>query len=240
MNKETTGETSSGTENVARIETETAANIQRLGVLGGTFDPLHYGHMLIADTARVQLKLDRVLFSPAGQPPHKSPAQPSPAPDRVAIVQAALSEANQPAFHLSRVDLDRPGPHYTVDALTLLCRHYPAAQIWLLIGGDSLVDLPRWRSPLQIISLARLAVLARPGYEPDLDTIETQLAGEGNTPLPVNLQARIEWLLGPTLDVSSTELRQRARRGFPIRYLVPPSVEDYVRQHNLYKPDSLV
>lgn len=219
----------------AATETETVAEIRRLGVLGGTFDPLHYGHMLIADTARVQLELDRVLFSPVGQPPHKSPDQPSPVPQRVALVQAALSEAGRPAFYLSRVDLDRPGPHYTVDALTLLRRHYPDAKIWFLIGGDSLADLPQWRDPVRILSLARLAVLARPGYEPDTDVIAKRLSESSSASKAINLKDRIDWLIGPTLDVSSTKLRERARRGFPIRYLVPRVVEAYVCQHNLYK-----
>jgi nicotinate-nucleotide adenylyltransferase len=96
------------------------SRIERLGVLGGTFDPPHYGHLLLADTARVQLGLERVLFAPAGQPPHKPSDQPSSVTDRVALVQAALADADEPVFRLSRVDLDRPGPHYTVDALTTL------------------------------------------------------------------------------------------------------------------------
>jgi nicotinate-nucleotide adenylyltransferase len=193
------------------------ANIERLGVLGGTFDPPHYGHLTLADTARAQLRLQRVLFAPAGQPPHKPKDQPSPVAHRLAMVQAALDKAGEPAFCLSRVDVDRPGPHYTVDTLRLLRAEYPAAQIWLIVGADSLADLPQWRDPACITALARLAVLARPGYEPKLDGA-----------------ARIDWLPGPSLDLSSSALRQRARQGLPLRYLTPCSVQAYVHQHGLY------
>ncbi len=197
------------------------SKIERLGVLGGAFDPPHYGHLLLADTARAQLRLDRVLFAPAGQPPHKPESQPSPAVHRLAMVKAALADAGEPAFCLSRVDLDRPGPHYTVDALAILRRAYPAAQVWFIVGADSLADLPRWRAPARIIALARLAVLARPGYKFDLA-------------LPIDLHQCIDWLTGPPLDVSSSALRERARRGLPLRYLAPPSVEAYVYEHGLY------
>lgn len=203
----------------------TAEKVGRLGVLGGTFDPPHYGHLLLADTARTQLRLDRVLFVPAGQPPHKPADQPSPVVDRVAMVQAALNDADTPAFRLCRVDLDRPGPHYTVDALTALREVYPAAKIWFLVGADSLADLPQWRDPTRIIALARLAVLARSGSAPDLDDLSATVPG---------LQGCLDWLAGPPLDLSSSALRQRARRGLSLRYLVPPSVEAYVHEHGLY------
>ncbi len=199
--------------------------VKRLGVLGGTFDPPHYGHLLLADTARVQLGLDRVLFAPAGQPPHKPEDKPSPVTQRVALLQAALADAGEPTFILSRVDLDRPGPHYTVDALTLLHEAYAGAALWFLIGADSLADLPQWRDPAQIIALARLAVLSRSGSAPDLDELAAIVPG---------LRQRVDWLAGPPLDVSSSALRERARQGLPLRYLVPLSVEVYVREHGLY------
>jgi nicotinate-nucleotide adenylyltransferase len=205
--------------------------VKRLGVLGGTFDPPHYAHLLLADTARTQLHLDRVLFAPAGQPPHKPSDQPAPATHRVAMLQAALADADEPAFHISRLDLDRPGPHYTVDALMILRQLYPTAVVWFLIGADSLNDLPHWRNPTQIITLARLAVLGRPGYTPNLDQLATRLPP---TDEPVDLRQRVDWLVGPPVDVASSALRERARRGLPLRYLVPPSVEVYVREHGLY------
>lgn len=208
--------------------------IKRLGILGGTFDPPHYGHLLLADTARAQLQLDRVLFALAGQPPHKPEAQPTAVAHRVALIQAALADADEPAFVLSRVDLDRPGPHYTVDTLMILQQAFPSAEMWFLIGADSLADLPKWRAPNRIIELARLAVLARPGYEPSLDAVAERLAPKVKAEPVVDLRQRIDWLTGPSLDVSSSALRARAARGLPLRYLVPPSVEAYVRRCCLY------
>ncbi len=210
------------------------ANIQRLGVLGGTFDPPHYGHLMLADTARAQLRLQRVLFAPAGQPPHKPKSQPSPVAHRLAMVQAALADADEPAFCLSRIDLDRPGPHYTVDALTTLRAEHPVAQIWLIVGADSLTDLPHWRDPARITALARLAVMARPGYEPKLDYLAARLTPNDSTARPPDLRQRIDWLSGPSLDLSSSALRQRARQGLPLRYLTPSSVQAYVHEHGLY------
>ena len=197
----------------------------RIGVLGGTFDPPHYGHLLLADTARAQLGLDRVLFAPAGQPPHKPAESPSPISHRVALLQAALADVDETAFCLSRVDLDRPGPHFTVDALALLRKAHPAAEIWFLVGGDSLADLVKWRDPTRIVALARLGVLTRPGATPDLDRLSSRVPG---------LKERIDWLIGPSPNISSSALRQRARLGLPLRFLVSPGVEKYVQEHHLY------
>jgi nicotinate-nucleotide adenylyltransferase len=209
--------------------------IKRLGILGGTFDPPHYGHLLLADTARVELSLERVLFAPAGQPPHKPEAKPSSEAHRVALVEAALADAAEPIFELSRVDLDRPGPHYTIHTLIRLREAYPGADFWFLVGGDSLVDLPKWRAPNQIIALARLGVLSRPGYEPDLEAIQEKLSSRGDSDAKINVRDRIDWLQGPPLDISSTALRERKRAGLSLRFLVPPSVEAYVCQHQLYR-----
>jgi nicotinate-nucleotide adenylyltransferase len=195
--------------------------------------------MLLADTARVELCLDCVLFAPAGQPPHKPETQPSPVAHRVALVKAALAAAGEPAFRISRVDLDRPGPQYTVDTLTILRETFPASELWLLVGADSLADLPKWREPARIVALARLAVLPRPGYHPDLEDVAGRLASGDHPDAISDLRQRIDWLTGPSLDVSSTGLRARARRGLPLRYLVPPAVETYVRDHELYDASDL-
>lgn len=220
--------------NASSASTESPTRVERVGLLGGTFDPLHYGHMLLADTARVQLRLDRVLFAPAGQPPHKPEAQPSSVAHREALVKAALADAGEPAFQFSRLDLDRPGPQYTVDTLTVLREACPLTELWLLIGADSLADLPKWREPAKIVALARLAVLPRPGYSPDLDAVANHLSSVDRSSRSVDLRQRMDWLAGPSLDVSSTELRARAHRGLPLRYLVPPAVETYVRENELY------
>ena len=194
-----------------------------LGILGGTFDPPHYGHLVLAETARVQLGLDRVLFVVAGRPPHKPSRPITPDTHRVAMVEVAI--ADNPAFTISRVDMDRPGPHYTVETLSLLRREYPEADLFFLVGGDSLAQFLTWRDPAGILGQARLAVMPRPGYEPDLAALERALPGVGG---------RLAWLDAPFLDISASDLRRRVREGLPIRYLVPPSVEAYVREHCLY------
>jgi nicotinate-nucleotide adenylyltransferase len=195
----------------------------RLGVLGGTFDPPHYGHLVLAENARVQLRLGRVLFVLAGQPPHKPGSPITPACHRMAMVEAVI--AGHPIFALSRVDLDRPGPHYTVDMLVLLQQEYPGAELFLLIGGDSLAQFLTWRDPAGIVRQARLAVMRRPGWEADLEALERAVPG---------LRERLAWLDAPYLDIAASDLRRRVRDGLPIRYLVPPPVENYVRAHGLY------
>ena len=196
----------------------------RFGVIGGTFDPLHYGHLVLAENGRVQLGLDRVLFVLAGQPPHKPDRPLTPAHHRVAMVEAAI--ADNPAFVLSRVDLDRPGPHYTVEMLVLLREENPQAELFFLIGGDSLAQFLIWRDPAGIARRAWLAVMQRSGYEPDLEALERAVPG---------LRERLVWLDAPYLDIAASDLRRRAREGLPLRYLVPPPVEAYIREHHLYE-----
>lgn len=194
-----------------------------IGILGGTFDPPHYGHLVLAENARVQLGLQRVLFVPAGQPPHK-PDRPIAAPNhRLEMVSAAI--ADHPAFEISRVDLDRNGPHYTADMLTILRREWPEAQLFFLLGGDSLSQLPLWHNPAGIVQLARLAAVQRSGYAVNIDALERTVPG---------IRERLVWLDVPYLDISSSELRRRIREGLPIRYLTPPAVERYIREHHLY------
>ena len=196
----------------------------RLGVLGGTFDPPHYGHLALAETARVQLGLARVLFVPAGDPPHKPGYPLSPVVHRAAMVTAAI--ADNPAFVLSRVDLDRPGPHYTVDMLALLRGMFSGAEFYFLMGGDSLAEFLTWRDPAGIIRQAILAVMERPGWTADLKSLEREVPG---------IRERLVWLDAPRLDLSATDLRRRVREGLPVRYLVPPAVEAYIREHHLYE-----
>ncbi len=199
------------------------AHIARVGILGGTFDPPHYGHLVLAENSRVQLGLDRVLFVLAGQPPHKPSRPITPVGERVAMVQAAIGD--NPAFFLSRVDLDRPGPHYTVDTLGLLQEVYPGADLFFLMGGDSLADFPIWRDPVGIVRQARLAVMRRPGYRPNWVALEHGVPG---------IVDRLVWLDTLCLGIAASDLRERVKNGMPIRYLVPPAVEAYIRDHHLY------
>ncbi|MGQ9466546.1 MAG: nicotinate-nucleotide adenylyltransferase [Anaerolineae bacterium] len=198
----------------------------RLGVLGGTFDPPHYGHLALAETARFQLGLARVLFVPAGDPPHKPGYPLSPAVHRAAMVEAAI--ADNPAFILSRVDLDRPGPHYTVEMLALLRGVFAEAEFYFLMGGDSLAEFLTWYNPAGIVRQATLAVMERPGWTADMTALERGVPG---------IRERVVWLDAPRLDLSATDLRRRVREGLPIRYLVPPAVEAYIRKHHLYQGD---
>ena len=192
--------------------------------MGGTFDPPHYGHLALAENGRVQLGLDCVLFVPAGQPPHKPGRPITPAHHRVAMVEAAI--ADNPAFALSRVDLDRPGPHYTVEMLALLQQEYPGAELFFLIGGDSLTGFPGWRDPAGIVRQARLVAMQRSGYELDLEALEQAVPGS---------RGRLVWLDAPYLNIAASDLRRRACRGLSLRYLVPPPVEAYIREHRLYE-----
>ncbi|MBN2005049.1 MAG: nicotinate (nicotinamide) nucleotide adenylyltransferase [Anaerolineae bacterium] len=196
----------------------------RIGVFGGSFDPPHYGHLALAETARVQLRLDRVLFVPAGQPPHKLDQALSAPEVRAELVLAAIGD--NPAFSLSRVDLDRPGPHYTVEMLALLQAQFPDVETWfLLMGEDSLCDLPTWFRPEAILEQAVLAVMPRTTKPADVGTLSARLPA---------IRERLAWLDVPPVDFSATELRRRVRTALPLRYLVPPDVEACICRHKLY------
>jgi nicotinate-nucleotide adenylyltransferase len=195
----------------------------RLGILGGTFDPPHIAHLMMADQACCQLKLSRVLFVPAGQPPHKLDRPVSPVELRVAMTQLAI--AGHPAFELSRLDVDRPGPHYTADTLALIHRAYPDAELHLLLGSDSLRDLMAWHAPARVVSQARLAVMLRPGAELDMPALESALPG---------LASKVDWVDAPWLDISSSDIQRRVREKLSIRYLVPKAVESFIFEQGLY------
>ena len=197
----------------------------KLGVFGGTFDPPHYGHLALAETARVQLGLDEVLFIPAGAPPHKLDHRLSPPEVRAALVEAAI--ADNPAFTLCRVDLDRPGPHYTVEMLRLLRRRFPQVEGWyFLMGEDSLRDFPTWREPAHILEMATLAVMPRPQMAADVEAVLARLPA---------LRGRFLWLDVPPVYFAATDLRRRVRVGLPLRYLVPPAVEQRILEWRLYR-----
>jgi nicotinate-nucleotide adenylyltransferase len=195
----------------------------KLGILGGTFDPPHFGHLRMATAALTQLQLDRVFFAPVGVQPLKQDERSSTPEHRARMVELVI--ARHPRFALSRADLDRPGPHYTVDLLAIFQRQYPGAALWFIMGEDSLSDLLRWRDPARFIQLARLAVLRRPGYEPDWAMLDRALP---------DLRSRIDWIEHAEIDVSASDIRQRVKRGLPIAPLVPTRVIDYLMAHHLY------
>jgi nicotinate-nucleotide adenylyltransferase len=196
-----------------------------LGILGGTFDPPHLGHLILAEMAADSLNLDRVLFVPAGDPPHKSDdAVRAPAHHRAAMVECAI--AGNPHFALARVDLDRPGPHYSVDMLGILREEHPQAQLYFLIGGDSLHDLPTWSRPQALLQRAMLGVMRRPGASVDLAGLEQILPG---------IRDRIVWIDAPQIDISASTLADRIAAGQSIRYQTPDAVHEYIVQNGLYR-----
>ena len=201
-----------------------SGEIKRIGLLGGTFDPPHVGHLWLGETARDQLGLDEVWFLPVGEPPHKVGREITAVSHRLYMTQLAIQ--SHPNFSVNRVDMDRPAPHTTASLLHLLHKTLPNTQFWLIIGGDSLQDFPTWSTPCEIISMCRLAVLDRPGVTIDWDVLETAVP---------NIHAAVDWLNGPTVDISSTVIREWARNGRSLQVLVKTAVLQYVQEHNLYR-----
>ena len=197
---------------------------QRVGVIGGTFDPIHLGHLVIADRVREALDLDRVLFVPAWLSPLKLDTTPASPEHREAMLRLAI--ADHQSFELSRVDLEREGPSYTVDTLELLTRRLGSGtELNFVLGADSLVDLPLWHAPDRLIQLARLAVVPRPGFSSDLDVLDRAIPGS---------KEAIRQVDAPLLEISATDLRRRVAERRSIRYLVPEAVRAYIQEHRLY------
>ncbi|MDQ3871337.1 MAG: nicotinate-nucleotide adenylyltransferase [Chloroflexota bacterium] len=198
------------------------------GILGGTFDPIHYAHLAVAEQAREALSLAGVLFVPAGVPPHKQGLSMSPATAREAMV--ALAIADNPTFRLSRVEIDRPGPSYSVDTVELLLREDLAAegrQYVFILSVEALAGLQSWHEPRRLLELSLVAVVPRLGHPlPDRGWLARHFPGQ---------EDRVLFLDGPHLGHSASDIRRRASEGRTIRYLVPPTVEAYIRDHGLYR-----
>lgn len=198
---------------------------ERLGLFGGTFDPPHIGHLILASEARSQLELTRLLWTVTPDPPHKQDQPITPLIHRLAMVRLAIQE--DPAFELSAIELNRPGPHYTIDTIRLLAEQNPQAEIVPIIGGDSLNDLPTWHRPREIVYAAHwVGVMRRPGEEPDLEELERELPG---------IRSKIHYVDAPLLEIASREIRSRAAAGKPFRYYLPDLVYDYIEKHHLYQ-----
>jgi len=195
----------------------------RLGVLGGTFDPVHVGHLLLAEEASEQLGLERVLFVPAGQPWRKAGRRISKAEHRLAMLRLAAED--NPEFEVSDLEVARPGPSYTGETLASIRVEHKDAEIFFIMGEDALADLPNWRDPDRILELAMLAVARRPG-----STI-----GEGCPELVAIAPGRVVWLSMPTVGISASDIRERVQKGLSVRYRVPAAVDAYIREHKLYK-----
>ena len=198
---------------------------QKLGVFGGTFDPPHIGHLILASEACEKLECDRLLWVLTPMPPHKLDQRVTPLDHRLAMLELAITEESK--FELSRIELDRPGPHYTVDTMRLLKGMYPSAELILLIGGDSLRDLPSWHQPADLVSAChKIGVIRRPGDSVDLSAWERQVPGT---------QAKVRFVDAPLLDISSRAIRHRIREKQPFRYYLSAPVYEYIQKYNLYR-----
>jgi nicotinate-nucleotide adenylyltransferase len=194
-----------------------------IGVLGGTFDPIHIGHLIVAEEARTKLGLSEVLFVPAGQPWLKQDRDITLAVHRVEMVRRAIADNRY--FKLSTLEVDRPGSSYTVDTLTLLQEQLSSeASLFFILGRDTLAELPLWKEPRKLIQICRLVVPPRLGSR-DLRHLEEAIPG---------LLERVIQLDMPVIGISSSEIRQRIARGLSIRYLVPPGVEEYITEQRIY------
>jgi nicotinate-nucleotide adenylyltransferase len=198
---------------------------ERLGVFGGTFDPPHIGHLILASEACRQLNLNRMLWVLTPLSPLKEAGDITPLDQRLSMLQLALAE--NPDFELSRIEIDSPGPYYTVDTIRRLADEHPSAQVILVIGGDSLRDLPRWHRPADLVSACHeIGVMRRPGDSLDLSALERQVPGT---------QAKVRFVDAPLLEVSSSDIRRRIHEKLPFRYYLHPSVYEYILQNQLYR-----
>jgi len=195
---------------------------RRLGVMGGTFDPIHYGHLVTAEEALVQFALDEVVFVPTGQPWMKQEREVSPAEDR--YLMTVIATASNPRFRVSRIEVEREGPTYTVDTLKALGAENPDAELYFITGADAMREIFEWKDPDGVLSLAHFIAATRPGY--DLARFEAK-----DAPRHPNVSV----MHIPALAISSTDVRERVHDGRPIRYLVPEGVKSYVEKAALYR-----
>jgi nicotinate-nucleotide adenylyltransferase len=215
----------------------------RLGILGGTFNPIHLGHLVLAETFRERLALDRVLFVPAGTPPHKPPAGLVPALHRYAMVSLAV--AGHPGFVACPIEVERLGPSYSIDTVTALAGERAGARLFFLMGSDTFLDLPTWRTPERLGAFATLAVGHRAGsaFDPDAPAALAVLARLGRTswrrvpPVAPETLAPGDCALVETrsVDVSARAIRERLAAGESARYQVPLAVAEYIADHGLYR-----
>jgi nicotinate-nucleotide adenylyltransferase len=199
-----------------------AAVGRRLGVMGGTFDPIHYGHLVTAEEALVQFSLDGVLFVPTGQPWMKQDRTVSPAEDR--YLMTVIATASNPRFHVSRIEIDREGPTYTVETLRALGEENPDAELYFITGADAMLEIFDWKDPEEALALAHFIAATRPGYE--LARFESRAPTR---------HPNVSVMQIPALAISSTDVRERVRDGRPIRYLVPEGVKTYIDKAALYR-----
>jgi nicotinate-nucleotide adenylyltransferase len=203
---------------------------KRIGLFGGTFDPPHLGHLILASEAQDQLELTRLLWTLTPEPPHKQDHPVTSIEHRLAMVNLAIED--NPSFELSRVELDRPGPHYTLDTVKIVAEQNPDAEVVPIIGGDSLHDLPTWHRPKELLYACHwVGVMRRPGESANLEELERELPG---------ISSKVHYVDAPLLEIASREIRNRVATGRPFRYYLPPPVYEYIHEHHLYQQSEVV
>jgi nicotinate-nucleotide adenylyltransferase len=198
----------------------------KIGIMGGTFDPIHIGHLATAEAVRIEYGLDRVLFIPAANPPHKQRSHVTPAMHR--YIMTVMATYSNPFFYVSPIEMERCGPSYTVDTLKVLAEEYGAdTKLYFITGADAIGDLPTWKDIGQVLELCEFIATTRPGSTTELDDVINHLGAKG--------MERIHRLTTPELEISSTDIRDRVKRGRSIKYIVPESVENYILKEGLYR-----
>lgn len=197
----------------------------KIGIMGGTFDPIHTGHLIIGEYARTTLNLDRVIFIPVGLPPHKDNSKVSTSKSRLQMTKLAIKSNSY--FYLSSIEVDRKETTYTIDTIKELKNIYKEDELYFVIGGDSLFEIEKWKNFNELINLCKFVVLQRPGRT-------KEKMDEKILELREAYKLELEKIYSPLIDISSTEIRQRVNNNLSIKYLVPESVEDYITNNRLY------
>lgn len=199
--------------------------MSRIGLMGGTFDPIHYGHLVTAEEAFVRFKLDKVVFIPSGNPPHKANRRISDGSHR--FIMAQMATITNPHFDVSRIEVDEDGPTYTVDTLKKLkADQMRDAELIFITGADAILEIYNWKSPQELFKLCRFAAATRPGYVVSDELIKS-VAAFGRD--------RLEFFEVPALAISSTDIRRRVKEARPVRYLLPDGVISYIIKNGLYR-----
>ncbi len=198
---------------------------QRIGIMGGTFDPIHIGHLVTAETVRLAFNLDKVIFVPAGLPPNKQSA--SITSIRHRYIMTVMATYSNPYFFVSSIEMDRPGPSYTIDTIREFCALYGRkTEFFFITGSDAVTDLPTWKEVDSLLTICQFVVAARPGCSIAVDKAINYFDGMQ--------RQRIHRFATKELEISSTDIRERVKKGFSIKYIVPESVENYILKEGLY------
>lgn len=197
----------------------------KIGIMGGTFDPIHTGHLIIGEYARTTLDLDKIIFIPVGLPPHKDNSKVSTSSRRLEMTKLAINSNSY--FYLSSIEVDRKEITYTIDTIKELKNIYKEDELYFVIGGDSLFEIEKWKDFDQLIRLCKFVVLERPGRT-------TEEIEQKKLELKLSYKIELEKIHSPLIDISSTEIRERVKNNLSIKYLVPESVETYIIHHKLY------